>query len=160
MANRTERLLPDRNPCILRDGNIVPDHWSLSVSREEPNPEQATVFTLDHWQLLDPAHRPPAGKAGLLLTAADPLAAVVEDLHHLHLICLEIPVATDGRSYSRARLLRQRYGYQHELRAVGDVRVDQLFLLTRCGFNSFSFTNEADLHQATQYLHPFDSGYQ
>ena len=55
----------------------------------------------------------------------------------------------DGfRGYSQARLLRRRYGYDGELRAVGDIRRDELDLLNRCGFNSLELPADVDLTDA------------
>ena len=53
------------------------------------------------------------------------------------LIALEFAKFTDGRAYSYARLLRQRYGYEGELRAIGQVLRDQLLFMHRCGFDAF-----------------------
>ncbi len=53
------------------------------------------------------------------------------------LIAIDFPKFTDGRGYSIARLLRERYGYAGQIRAVGDVLIDQLFYMSRCGFNAF-----------------------
>jgi len=53
------------------------------------------------------------------------------------LIVLDFPKFTDGRAYSQARLLRERLGYQGDLRATGAVLLDQLPFLLRCGFDSF-----------------------
>jgi uncharacterized protein (DUF934 family) len=65
----------------------------------------------------------------------------VEDLQPhlaaLKLIVLHFPKFSDGRAYSQARLLRERFGYRGELRATGGVLQDQLPFLLRCGFDSF-----------------------
>jgi uncharacterized protein (DUF934 family) len=66
-----------------------------------------------------------------------------EDARHLALIAIEFPSFRDGRAYSTARVLRERYGFTGELRAVGDVLRDQFLLMHRCGFNAFEVANEA-----------------
>ena len=58
------------------------------------------------------------------------------------IIALDFPAFTDGRAYSYARLLRERYNFDGELRAVGSVLRDQVFLMHRCGFDSFSIDAE------------------
>lgn len=58
-------------------------------------------------------------------------------LDHLELVALRFPAFADGRAYSSARLLRQRWGFTGELRATGNVRVDQHQLMLQCGFDSF-----------------------
>ena len=63
--------------------------------------------------------------------------AVADDVAHFGLNALEFPSFTDGRAYSSARLLRERYGFTGELRAVGNVLRDQFAFMLRCGFNAF-----------------------
>jgi len=74
------------------------------------------------------------------LTNTDPVADLAPDLDRLELIVLEFPKFTDGRAYSQARLLRERYGYRGELRAAGNVLRDQLLFMQRCGFDAFELT--------------------
>jgi uncharacterized protein (DUF934 family) len=62
------------------------------------------------------------------------------------LVALEFPKFADGRAFSLAQLLRQRYGFKGELRAVGEVLLDELALMFRCGFDSLEITNEPTLH--------------
>jgi len=66
----------------------------------------------------------------------------------------------DGRGFSMARLLRERYGYQGEIRAIGEIIRDQLYLLQRCGFNAFEFGAEVDLAEARKSLADFSDAYQ
>ncbi len=67
---------------------------------------------------------------------------------------------TDGRGYSTAKLLRERFGWQGKLRAIGDITVDQLGYLARCGFDSFSLRDDQDVKLAKHYLNTFSAGYQ
>jgi uncharacterized protein (DUF934 family) len=71
------------------------------------------------------------------LANTDPLDALKTHLGRLKLIALNFPKYTDGRAYSQARLLRGRLGYRGELRATGQVLLDQLPFMLRCGFDSF-----------------------
>jgi uncharacterized protein (DUF934 family) len=64
------------------------------------------------------------------------------------LIAVRFPKFGDGRGYSIARLLRERYGYRGELRAVGDVLRDQLLFMKRSGFDSFSLREDQDPDEA------------
>ena len=66
----------------------------------------------------------------------------------------------DGRGYSIARLLRERYGWRGELRAIGDVLRDQLFYLTRCGFDAFELRAGQDAQAALTALADFSEAYQ
>jgi len=73
----------------------------------------------------------------LTLANTDDVLALGEKLEGVRLIVLDFPKFTDGRAYSQARLLRERLGYDGELRATGAVFLDQLPFLLRCGFDSF-----------------------
>ncbi len=82
---------------------------------------------------------------GLLLSPNDDIDPQVDEIHRLALIVLPFPKFTDGRSYSTARRLREQWGYINELRATGDVLIDQIPLMTRCGFTSFEIKDPATL---------------
>ena len=73
----------------------------------------------------------------LTLANTDDVRQFGDRLDGVNLIVLNFPKFTDGRAYSQARLLRERLGYQGELRATGAVFLDQLPFLLRCGFSSF-----------------------
>ena len=77
---------------------------------------------------------PPASDVGVWLAPADdPGGARARTLASLPVIAVDFPAFTDGRGYSTARLLRERYGYTGELRAIGDVQRDQLHYLRQVG---------------------------
>jgi len=67
----------------------------------------------------------------------------------------------DGRSFSTARILRERYGFKGELRAIGNFIRDQLCYLRRCGVNAFAFANpDTNLEIAVKSLTDFSEYYQ
>ena len=72
---------------------------------------------------------------------------------------MHFPAFTDGRGYSTARLLRQRYGFAGELRAFGDILRDQLFELARCGFDSFVLRDDQDADDALRAFDDFSETY-
>jgi len=76
-------------------------------------------------------------KVGVRLASAEAPDVLAPVLDQLSLIALEFAKFRDGRAYSGARLLRERLGWRGELRAVGDVLVEQAFLMIRCGFDAF-----------------------
>jgi uncharacterized protein (DUF934 family) len=82
-----------------------------------------------------------SNRLGVLLLPGDRLDAITGDLSMIALIALSFPAYTDGRSHSKAALLRSRYHYAGEIRAVGDVLVDQIPLLLRNGFDTLEVTN-------------------
>jgi uncharacterized protein (DUF934 family) len=100
------------------------------------------------------------GEVGVWLAPADDPGALASDVHRLPVIAVDFPQFTDGRGYSHARLLRSRYGYEGELRAVGDVARDQLYYLSQCGFDAFAVRDDKDARDALASLDDFGDGYQ
>ena len=100
------------------------------------------------------------GEPGVLLGPADDPALLAGRLDGIAVIAVEFPQFTDGRGYSIGRLLRERYGYTGELRAVGEVLRDNLFYLSRCGFDSFALVEGANLETTLESLSDFSEGYQ
>ena len=100
------------------------------------------------------------GALGVRLSPTDDPAIIANDLDKLSLIAVEFPAFADGRGYSTATLLRERYGYMGELRAVGDVLRDQVFLLSRSGFSTFALRDDQSVDKALAAFNDFSSYYQ
>jgi len=96
----------------------------------------------------------------LRLEPGDDPAKVAERLGAVARVEVNFPKFTDGRGYSIARLLRERHGYQGELRAVGDVLRDQIFYLARCGFDAFLLREDQDAGEALSAFNDFSEAYQ
>lgn len=88
---------------------------------------------------------------------ADPMAI---DLAGATRIDLQFPKFTDGRAYSQARLLRQRRGFTGELRATGEVLIDQLVHMARCGFDVAVLKEGLDAEDAERQFARFAAFYQ
>ena len=122
---------------LIKNGQVVPEDWGY-VSDEAPLPSTGAVFvSLARWQAERDALRGRNQPVGVVLpNDADP-KAIAEDLPHLSAIALVFPKYTDGRAYSQARLLRERYGFTGQLRATGNVLRDQLLFMQRSGFDAY-----------------------
>ena len=146
---------------ILKGERLVTDDWCF-LDTDEPLPdlEQSLVFPFTRW--LDEHEQciNHPGNKGVALANTDCVTRLLSDLDELQLICIDFPSAVDGRGYSQARILRERYCYKNELRAVGEVLIDQLFLLRRCGFDAFALQADQCVCQASKYLNPFSVSYQ
>lgn len=94
------------------------------------------------------------------LEPADDPAAVAGELGRAARVEINFPKFGDGRGYSIARLLRTRYGYRGELRAVGHITRDLLFFLESCGFDAFELREGEDPHQALASFEDFSDAYQ
>jgi uncharacterized protein (DUF934 family) len=103
-----------------------------------------------------------AGELGVWLESFELVEDLVEsvaDINTLPLIALHFPRFADGRGFSMAALLRTRYGYRNELRAIGDVLRDQLYYLSRCGFDAFALRADQDPHEALSAFDDFSDNY-
>jgi uncharacterized protein (DUF934 family) len=85
---------------------------------------------------------------------------IAADLPQLRLVALEFPAFRDGRAYSYARILRERYGFTGEIRAVGDVLMEQLHFMLRTGFNAFEITGLDPLKEYRTAMQDFTVWYQ
>ncbi len=127
---------------LWRRGGFVEDRWARIGDEDALPPEGAVIVTLARWQDLRRSDAPGAWEVGVALAAGDDVREIAADLPRLALITLDFPKFTDGRSYSAARLLRERYGFAGELRATGEVLLDQIPFMRRCGFDSFAISHE------------------
>ena len=90
----------------------------------------------------------------------DDLAAKAGQIGALGIIAVNFPKYGDGRGYSIGRLLRERYGYKGELRAVGVVARDHLQAMAQCGFDSFLLREGEDVQDALAAFDDFSEAYQ
>ena len=111
-------------------------------------------------QLISVAHHQPGSDDGRVLSIANDADPRDQSLAGVARIDLHFPKFTDGRAYSQAFLLRRRLGFAGELRATGDVLVDQLVQLQRCGFDSAVLRADQDATLAAQLFARFDGFYQ
>ena len=123
----------------------------LFPALEEPLAE----VSLEDWRDNPQEH---ADATALKISNDTSLADVKCDLAGFSTIILEFPAFKDGRAYSQARLLRERYGFTGEIRARGDVLRDQLLFMARCGVDAFEFTGDVD--GANAALSEFSFAYQ
>jgi len=148
-------------PRLIKNGAIVEDRWALlrEAASAADVPPTAAIVPLPLWLSARDALRARADIGVWLEPAADP-DLVAADCPALPLIAVDFPQFTDGRGYSIARLLRERYGFAGELRAIGDVLRDQIYYLAQCGFNAFAVRADRDLDDALKGLADFSDNYQ
>jgi len=97
---------------------------------------------------------------GIRLASDESPEEIADDLARFGLIALEFSKFTDGRAYSAARILRERYGYRGELCAVGNVLRDQLLFMRRCGFDAFDMDDEQNIEDWRAAISEIDLFYQ
>jgi uncharacterized protein (DUF934 family) len=131
-------------PLWRREG-FVEDRW-IVLEDEAPAPaEGAIVVSLKRWLAERDALSSRAAPVGVALEAGADAQAHLADLAERPLVALAFARFADGRAFSYARLLRDRHRFRGELRAIGDVLIDEIPLMLRCGFDSFDVTNAPTL---------------
>jgi uncharacterized protein (DUF934 family) len=158
-------------PKIIKQQRLATDDWKVLqlAENETPNsvrlPIGPLLVPLAVWRARKDElihrnweHHEPLG---VWLAPNEGPEAIADDLADLSLLAVHFPKFADGRGYSTARLLRERYNYRGELRAFGDVGQDQIFFLSRVGFDSFALKEtEDDLDQALAAFSAFPEAYQ
>ena len=100
------------------------------------------------------------GDIGVWLKPADDPDALAGDLARLPLIAVDFPKFGDGRGYSTARVLREKYRYTGELRAIGEILRDQIYYLWQCGFDTFALRPGRSVADALAAFDDFSDNYQ
>ena len=131
-------------PLWRRDG-FTQDRWTF-LGDEAPLPaEGRVVVSLKRWLSEREALASRAAPLGVAVEAGADAQAHLPDLAGRPLIALAFDKFADGRSFSYARILRDRLRFDGELRAIGDVLIDEIPLMLRCGFDSFDVINPPTL---------------
>jgi uncharacterized protein (DUF934 family) len=148
---------------IIKGDKVVDENWHLlphDASLDGLSNCDDIIVPLRLW--VDHAHALKArdGGLGVWLESHEEIEEVAADLQYFQVVALNFPVFSDGRHYSTARLLRDRYQYQGEIRAIGDVLRDQLFFMKRCGFDAFALREDRDAVEALESLRDFSETYQ
>ena len=152
---------------LIKERRIAADSWrllELGPKGELPEvPSRGDVIVpLALWlarreELLARAE---TGTLGVWIDANEGPEALAPDVQRFPLIAVNFPRFGDGRGYSIARLLRERYGFKGELRAIGDVLHDHLFFMAQCGFDAFALREDQDAQEALSVFGTFSDGYQ
>ena len=144
---------------IIKNQKIVNDDWTY-IADDVPLCSGNITISLQRWQTDKQQLLNHTGKLGLRLTTEDQLDDVASDLPTFSLLEMNFNIFTDGRSFSQAWLLRNRYNFDGEIRATGHFMRDQIFYLHRVGVNSFKLDNNTDLQGALSALKDFSVNYQ
>lgn len=134
-------------PRIIKNRQIIDDN-TQHLGSDDALPFSPCTVPLQRWlEQYEQLQRHPTS-VGVWVRGDDDLEQLAPYIQQLQLIAVEFPRFTDGRSYSQARLLRERYGYQGELRAVGNVLRDQLLFMERCGIDAFELSDPDKLEDS------------
>jgi uncharacterized protein (DUF934 family) len=148
---------------IIKNNAVVDETWHLlpkETTLDELSNCDDYIVPLALWREHGHALKARDGGLGVWLDSDEEAEEIGELANEFQVIALNFPAFTDGRNYSNARLLRDRYGYTGELRAIGDILRDQLFYLHRCGFDAFALRADKDPYEALESLKDFSVTYQ
>lgn len=150
--------------AIIKNKAITTAAWQrLTLADIDANglPASGKVMVpLAYWQAHKAELLARADGACVWLDAGEEPAELADDLPQLDIIGLNFPHHKDGRSYSYARELRARFGYEGDILAFGDVLRDQMFYMQRVGFNVFEPRADRDIEIALEGLSDFSLAYQ
>jgi uncharacterized protein (DUF934 family) len=153
---------------IIRDRRIVEDDRAWVADDAALPASGPVIVSWTRWQA-DRAALKARGDVGVSIPATLDVGELRDDLPALGLVAIPFVFIQprpeggrtfDGRAYTQARLLRERYGFEGEIRATGDVFRDAMFYMQRCGVNAFQLPGGADLDDALQAFGDFSLGYQ
>ena len=142
---------------IIKDKAIVEDQW-VHFDGQGDLPDGDLIVSLDVWQTR--ANELQGRRVGLQLEPDQHPKDIRDELANFELIAINFPTFMDGRGYSYAKILRDRFGFEGEIRAVGDVMRDQMFYMQRCGFTAYEVKEGRDIHDAIKEIDDFSVKYQ
>jgi uncharacterized protein (DUF934 family) len=144
---------------LYKGGRAVEDLWRPLPDDGYAANGVPTILPLKAWLEQRDALSRRDQMLGVRVEPGEPLDPIVPDLDRLGVVALSFPKFADGRSFSKATMLREEHKYRGELRAIGDVLWDQLQLMARCGFDAFEITHEPTLKALAAGKKPFMSDF-
>ena len=141
---------------------IVEDDWRyLGEEGVDVTGTEAVIVPFAEFRTNIAQWREYRGRLGVRLSPSDAVEDLSDDVHRLSLVAAEFPSVGEGRGYSQGRLLRSRFQFKGELRAVGaGVKQDLLFIMARCGFDSFELAPGQKVDEALRALDRYSVAYQ
>jgi uncharacterized protein (DUF934 family) len=145
---------------LVKGGKITADTFA-AIADDAALPEGGDVLVHAARFLADPeSFLRRAGKTGVIWPNNRDVDDLVPHLERLAVVALVFPSFRDGRAYSQARLLRERFHYRGELRAVGQVLRDQFVFMLRAGFDAFDVRKQSDAEAFAQTVKRYSVFYQ
>jgi len=151
---------------LWKNGRFVDDSWTV-LADDQPVPESGSVIvSLKRWRDEHDALAARNAPLGLLIEPGSVWTDIADDLGRFPVIAVTIPKYADGRAFSIARLLRERDGYEGEIRAVGTYIIDQVPMMTRVGIDAFQTADpilvaafeKGEWPEVREYLQPAFDG--
>jgi uncharacterized protein (DUF934 family) len=145
---------------LVKAGRIVADDF-LRVADGAPLPDGVpAIVPAERYVAEADIFARRGAPTGIIWPNSRRVAELAPHLDRLALVALVFPTFKDGRAFSQARLLRERYGFRGELRATGQVLRDQFLFMLRAGFDAFEVTKDADAAAFAEAAHRYSVFYQ
>jgi len=128
---------------LIKNGTVIADPF-VTVSDDAPLPEGPVIVTAARFFADTAALLDRETPVGVIWPNNKNVAELAPSLDRIAAVALVFPNFKDGRAYSQARLLRERYGWRGELRATGQILRDQFVFLVRAGFDALDVKKDAD----------------
>jgi len=149
-------------PTLIRwngQSAVAADDPFTNVEDESPTPRGDVIVSLQRFQAEGQRLLAEGRSVGVRIEANEAVEDIAADLPRLALVALVFPKFLTGQNYSSARILRERYGYEGEIRAVGDVLREQARFMVRCGIDTFAVSDGATpqdwTHVVNRYRHVY-----
>jgi uncharacterized protein (DUF934 family) len=146
--------------ALVKNGELVDDLFRDASSAEEVPAEGAVIVSVDQWRQRRESLEARRDPLGVRLKSHESPELIAEDLPRFAVVALEFPKFRDGRAYTYARWLRERFGYEGEVRAVGEVLLEQLHFMLRVGFDAFELEGADPLGTYRTALEDYTVWYQ
>lgn len=146
-------------PPLIKNRTVVADDWTYPEAENAAQAPRRVLPLADY--LAAAAEGRGDASTGVLLQPADhDISQLAPHVAKLPIVVVHFGSSGEGRGYTQAKLLRERYGYQGELRARGAVRADQMWFLARCGFDAFDIAPDENPQIVIAQLERFSVAYQ
>jgi uncharacterized protein (DUF934 family) len=148
-------------PIVINNHQVIDDEW-VDLSNESNSFDSASkvIVSLDQLKNEFEQLKTKSQALAVTLSETDSVDDILPFLNDLQMVVLQFKVFADGRAFSQSKLLRDRHGYQGQIRAVGDVIRDQLSFMQRCGFSQFQLAESEDVNQAIHAFSDISNTYQ
>ncbi len=144
---------------LIKDKQVIENKWHFLP--DDTNLETGAItVSANRWQKDREQLLKHTGTVGVRLSPSNSVDEIVNDLNGIGLIELDFPDFADGRLFTFAWLLRNRYNYQGEIRATGHFMSGQVFYLSRVGVNAFALEKDEDVNASLEALNDFTVKYQ
>ena len=152
-------------PKLINKNAVIDNPWTVMKASTGPDILQVVagknfIVPLQFWKLYQEELDEYDGNIAVWLDSDEDPEQITGEVGSLPLIALNFPVFSDGRSYTNARELRQKYAFKGEVRAIGDVLRDQLYYMSQCGFDTFEIRHDQETELCLDAFKDFETGYQ